>query len=63
MSDKNELDWEEYETITKYIYGMMGDKYGIKVIGHGRNCKITGKSGATYQIDVPTGQSNDEKNI
>ncbi|WP_161554576.1 MULTISPECIES: restriction endonuclease [Sinomicrobium] len=61
MSDKNELDWEEYEAITKYIYGAMGEKYGIKVIGYGRNCKVKGKSGATYQIDVLTEQSDGKK--
>jgi hypothetical protein len=60
MSDKNELNWEEYEAITKYIYGAMGEKYGIKVIGYGRNCKVKGKSGATYQIDVLTEQSEGE---
>lgn len=58
MSVKNELDWEEYEAITKYIYQAMGEKYGIKVIGHGRNCRVRGKSGATYQIDVLTEQTD-----
>jgi len=61
MPQKNELDWEEYEAITQYIYGALGEKYGIKVAGYGRNCKVTGKSGITYQIDVLTEQPAGEK--
>lgn len=63
MPQKNELDWAEYEAITQYIYGALGEKYGIKVIGWGRNCKVKGKSGATYQIDVLTEQSDGEKTL
>ncbi len=54
MFDKNELDWEEYEVITKYIYEALGAKYGVKVKGHGRSCKIKGLSGLYHQIDVLT---------
>jgi hypothetical protein len=61
MPQKNKLDWKEYEEITQYIYGALGEKYGIKVVGYGRNCKVKGKSGATYQIDVLTEQSDGEK--
>ena len=61
MPQKNELNWEEYEAVTQYIYGALGEKYGIKVIGYGRNCKVRGKSGITYQIDVLTEQSDGEK--
>ncbi len=56
MSDKNELDWEDYEAITKYIYGALGAQYGVKVKGYGRNCKIKGKSGLEHQVDVLTEQ-------
>lgn len=63
MPQKNELNWEEYEAITQYIYGALGEKYGIKVIGCGRNCKVKGKSGATYQIDVLTEQSDGENKL
>ena len=35
MSDNNELDWEEYESITKYIYEALGAQYGVKLKGHG----------------------------
>lgn len=61
MTKKNELDWEEYEAITQYIYGALGKEYEIKVIGYGRSCKVKGKSGATYQIDVLTEQSDGKK--
>ncbi|WP_256011796.1 restriction endonuclease [Desertivirga xinjiangensis] len=61
MSQSNELNWEEYEAITQYIYGALGRKYGVKVIGYGRNCKVKGKSGISYQIDVLTEQSDGEK--
>jgi hypothetical protein len=61
MPQKNELDWEEYEAITKYIYGALGEKYGIKVIGYGRDCKVKGKSGINHQIDVLTEQLDGEK--
>jgi hypothetical protein len=63
MSDKNELDWEEYEAITKYIYGALGAQYGIKVKGHGRNCKVKGRSGLHHQIDVLTEQFDGERQL
>jgi len=56
MPQTNRLDWEEYEAITRYIYGALGEKYGIKVIGFGRKFKIRGKSNVTHQIDVLTEQ-------
>lgn len=63
MSDKNELNWEEYEAITKYIYGALGAQYGIKVKGYGRTCKIKGKSGVQHQIDVLTEQFDGERQL
>lgn len=63
MSDKNELDWEEYEAITKYIYGALGAQYGVKVKGYGRNCKIKGKSGVEHQVDVLTEQFDGERQL
>jgi hypothetical protein len=36
MSNKNELDWEVYEAITKFIYEALGDRDGIKVKGYSR---------------------------
>jgi len=61
MINENELDWRDYEAITQYIYGALGEKYGIKVVGYGHTCKVKGNSGVTYQIDVLTEQSDGEK--
>lgn len=56
MPDKNKLNWEEYEAITKYIYESIGARIGVEVKGYGRTCKIKGKSGVYHQIDVLTRQ-------
>lgn len=56
MSTESELNWEEYEAITRYIYEMLGSRDGIKIKGHGRQCKVVGKSGVTHQVDVLTEQ-------
>lgn len=58
MKDQNytTIDWKMYEDITRYIYEMLGSKYGIKVIGHGNKFKVIGKSGVKHQIDVLTEQ-------
>src|SRR5437868_11506271 len=61
MPQATEINWEEYEAITKYIYGALGEQHGIKVIGCGRSCTVKGKSGVTHQIDVLTEQSDGEK--
>jgi len=63
MSEKRKLDWEEYEAITKYIYGALGEQYGVKVIGFGRKFKVKGKSGVTHQIDVLTEQFDGERKL
>lgn len=63
MPQKNGLDWEEYEAITRYIYGALGEQYGIKVIGFGRKFKIKGKSNVTHQIDVLTEQLDGERKL
>lgn len=63
MSDKNKLDWKEYEAITQYIYGALGAQYNIKVKDYGHNCKIKGKSGVYHQIDVLTEQSQGERRL
>ncbi|MGF7072882.1 restriction endonuclease [Mucilaginibacter sp. R-33] len=60
MSDKNEIDWKEYEAITQYIYGALGAHEGIKIKGYGRNCKVIGKSSVEHQIDVLTEQFDGE---
>jgi len=63
MSDKNELNWEEYEAITKYIYEALGAQYGIKVKDYGRKCKVKGKSGVEHQVDVLTEQFEGERKL
>ncbi len=59
--DHTTLDWKMYEDITKYIYEMLGSKYGIKIVGHGNKFRILGKSGVKHQIDVLTEQVVDDK--
>ena len=60
-TSSNDLDWQEYEMITKYIYEMLGAEYGIKVIGHGAAFKVQGKSGVKHQVDVLTEQFEGER--
>lgn len=55
------LTWQEYEAITKYIYEMLGSKYGIKVKGYGKDCKVVGKSTVKHQVDVLTEQLDQGK--
>jgi hypothetical protein len=62
MTKTNELDWKEYEAITKYIFENLGAKSGIKIKGYGRNFWVTGKSGEKHQVDVLTEQvTGDQK--
>ncbi|GAB3020835.1 hypothetical protein GCM10027051_27720 [Niabella terrae] len=56
VENMNELDWKGYEQVTKYTYEKLGSKYGIKIRGHGRDCKVKGKSGVEHQIDLLTEQ-------
>src|ERR1700741_4596933 len=58
MPEKTNLDWKTYESITKYIYESLGSKAGVKVLGHGSNCKVLGKSGVDHQIDILTSHSD-----
>lgn len=58
MPEKTTLDWKTYESITKYIYESLGSKAGVKVLGHGNNCKVPGKSGVDHQIDILTSHSD-----
>jgi Restriction endonuclease len=58
MDEANTLDWRTYESITKYIYETLGKKAGVKIKGHGSNCKVIGKSGVSHQIDVLTSHSD-----
>lgn len=58
MSRSNEMNWKKYEVLTKYIYETLGRQSGVKVEGFGNTCKVTGKSGTDYQIDVLTSHSD-----
>lgn len=55
---ETELDWEVYEHVTKYIYQTLGEKAGVKILGHGKECKVKGKSQVEHQIDVLTSHSD-----
>lgn len=33
QDENKNLDWKEYEVVTKYVYEMLGARYGIKAIG------------------------------
>ena len=52
------LDWQTYEEVVKHIYQTLGREKGVKILGHGKDCKLTGKSNVTHQIDVLTGHSD-----
>lgn len=54
----NTLDWKIYESVTKYIYEILGKDYGVTIVGYGSNFKVTGSSGVKHQIDVLTAQTN-----
>ncbi len=58
MTGEEKLDWKTYESITKYIYENLGRQHGVLVKGYGHNCKVTGKSGVSHQIDVLTRHSD-----
>jgi len=63
MSIDAEINWKDYEAITKYIYESLGAQYGIKVKGYGNNFNLEGKSGIKHQIDVLTEQFNGVKSF
>lgn len=58
MANQTHMDWKTYESITKYIYETLGSATGVKVLGHGHTCKLTGKSGVDHQIDILTAHSD-----
>ncbi len=53
-----EVDWKEYEKITKTIYETLGQRTGVKVECYGNSCKIMGQSGVEHQVDVLTSHSD-----
>ena len=52
------MDDKEYEAATAALYQALGESSGIKIECYGSSCRIQGKSGSWYQIDVLTSQSN-----
>lgn len=52
------MNWKEYEEITKYIYETLGNKSGVAIECYGNNCKVRGKSSVEHQIDVLTNHSD-----
>ena len=52
------MDDKEYEATTAALYQVMGEGSGITIEGFGSSCRVQGKSGSWYQIDVLTKQSN-----
>lgn len=58
MRDNNNLDWKQYELITKYIFETLGG-FNIKIEGWGRDCKVKGASGVMHQVDVLTSETDD----
>ncbi len=52
------MDWQQYEAVTKYIYETLGQQGGVKIEGHGKDCKVLGKSGVEHQIDVLASHSD-----
>lgn len=52
------LDWKSYEELVKDIYEQLGSNGGVKILGHGNDCKYKGKSGVEHQIDVLTSHSD-----
>ena len=52
------MDDKEYEATTAALYQALGEGSGITIEGYGASCRVQGKSGSWYQIDVLTRQSN-----
>ena len=52
------MDDKEYEELTAALYQALGEGSGITIEGYGAACRVKGKSGSYYQIDVLTKQSN-----
>ena len=52
------MDDKEYEAVTADLYQALGESSGITIECYGSSCRVQGKSGSWYQIDVLTSQSN-----
>lgn len=52
------MDDKEYEATTAALYQALGEGSGVTIEGFGASCRVQGKSGSWYQIDVLARQSN-----
>ena len=52
------MDDKEHGAVTAALYQAMGESSGITIEGFGSSCRVQGRSGSWYQIDVLTRQSN-----
>ena len=52
------MDDKEYEATTAALYRALGESSGTTIEGYGPSCRVQGKSGSWYQIDVLAKQSN-----
>lgn len=52
------MDWQDYESVVRYIYEQLGKSANIHILGHGASCKVAGKSGVDHQLDVLTQHSD-----
>jgi hypothetical protein len=57
-ANESQMEWQVYEQVTKYIYETLGKEAGVKIEGHGKDCKVKGKSGVDHQIDVMTSHTD-----
>lgn len=57
-ANESQMDWQIYEQVTKYIYETLGKEAGVRIEGHGKGCKVRGKSGVEHQIDVLTSHTD-----
>ena len=55
---EREMNWQSYEELIKYIYEQLGKSSDVEILGWGPSCKIQGKYGEDYQIDVLTSHSD-----
>ena len=53
-----QIQWNDYEELVKDIYQALGKAHGVRIECWGADCRRTGVSGATYQIDVLAAHSD-----
>lgn len=58
MEHSDSFNWKTYESITKYIYENLREKFNVNIDGFGTSCKVVGRSGVFHQIDVLTSETD-----